>query len=107
MKPTFMDLHCDTLMIMQQENCGLDNAPGHIDLDKLVSGGSMLQCFANFIPSHDCAEEYGIREDPWDFSGSRRSVLSGRRRVFRIACGPCAVWKSCERTLSAALSPPC
>ena len=67
MKPTFMDLHCDTLMIMQQENCGLDNAPGHIDLDKLVNGGSMLQCFANFIPSHDCAEEYGIREDPWDF----------------------------------------
>lgn len=67
MKPTFFDLHCDTLLIMRQENCGLDNAPGHIDLDKLTNGGSMLQCFADFIPSHDFAEKIGVSEEPWDF----------------------------------------
>jgi membrane dipeptidase len=66
-KPTFFDLHCDTLLIMRQENCGLDNAPGHIDLDKLTNGGSMLQCFADFIPSHDFAEKIGVSEEPWDF----------------------------------------
>ena len=67
MKPTFFDLHCDTLLIMRQENCRLDNAPGHIDLDKLTNGGSMLQCFADFIPSHDFAEKIGVSEEPWDF----------------------------------------
>ena len=67
MKPTFIDLHCDTLLTMRQENCGLDNAPGHIDLDKLANGGSMLQCFADFIPSHDFAEKIGVSEEPWDF----------------------------------------
>ena len=67
MKPTFIDLHCDTLLTMRQENCGLDNAPGHIDLDKLANDGSMLQCFADFIPSHDFAEKIGVSEEPWDF----------------------------------------
>jgi len=67
MKQIFVDLHCDTLLTMQQENCPLDKAPGHIDLRKLTEGGALLQCFANFIPSHDCAERYGIRENAWDF----------------------------------------
>lgn len=62
-----MDLHCDTLLTMQQEGCGLDASPGHIDLDRLRRGGALLQCFAIFIPSHDCAAEYGIAGDPWDF----------------------------------------
>ena len=67
MNPMFIDLHCDTLMTMQQEGCTLENAPGHISLEKLTNGGAMLQCFAAFIPSHDCAELYHIRENTWDF----------------------------------------
>ena len=64
---TFVDLHCDTLLTVRQENCTLEDAPGHIRLDRLVEGGALLQCFAAFIPSHDCAERCGIREEPWDF----------------------------------------
>ena len=67
MNPMFIDLHCDTLLTMQQEGCTLENAPGHISLEKLTNGGAMLQCFAAFIPSHDCAELYHIRENTWDF----------------------------------------
>lgn len=67
MKNLFVDLHCDTLFLMQQEHCTLENAPGHINLEKLVNGGALLQCFAAFVPTHDCAEQFGIREDAWDF----------------------------------------
>ena len=67
MKQSFIDLHCDTLLTMRLENCALENAPGHIDLNKLAYGGAMLQCFAAFIPSHDCAERIGIRDSGWDF----------------------------------------
>ena len=63
----FVDLHCDTLMTLQQEGCGLEAAPGHINLHKLRAGGALLQCFAAFIPTHDCAEKYHITQDPWDF----------------------------------------
>ena len=67
MNAFFVDLHCDTLFTMQQERCTLENAPGHINLDRLTEGGALLQCFAAFIPSHDCAAHYNIRENAWDF----------------------------------------
>jgi len=63
----FIDLHCDTLLRMQQENQTLENAAGHISLDKLCEGGAMLQCFAAFIPSYKTAEAYGITESGWDY----------------------------------------
>ena len=63
----FVDLHCDTLLTLQLEGCGLEEAPGHIKLQKLREGGALLQCFAAFIPTHDCAEKYRIRQEPWDF----------------------------------------
>ncbi len=63
----FVDLHCDTLLTMQQGGCGLEDAPGHISLGKLTEGGALLQCFAAFMPLRDCAERYGIRETPWAF----------------------------------------
>ncbi len=65
--PYFVDLHCDTLLVMQQNNCSLADAPGHIDLARLQSGGALLQCFAAFIPMNECAGHYGIREKPWEF----------------------------------------
>ena len=67
MKPLFIDLHCDTLLTLQQKKCALKDAPGHISLDKLTNGGAMLQCFAAFIPLYETAEQCGIRDLPWDF----------------------------------------
>ncbi len=71
----FADLHCDTLLTIRQENCTLENAPGHISLDRLVSGGAMLQCFAVFTPTHDDAERLGVREEPWDFFLSQTALF--------------------------------
>ena len=67
MKQMFVDFHCDTLLTTYLENKSLQNASGHIDLEKLVNGGALLQCFAAFIPTRDCAAQFGIRENAWDF----------------------------------------
>ena len=62
-----VDLHCDTLLRLQQLGCTLSDAPGHINLDMLGRGGALLQCFAAFIPMNDRAEHYHITDSPWDF----------------------------------------
>ena len=71
----FFDLHCDTLLTLRKENCGLDTAPGHIDLQKLREGGAMLQCFAAFIPMNEIAREQGIADAPWDFFLAQASLF--------------------------------
>ncbi|MDE5715946.1 MAG: dipeptidase [Anaeroplasmataceae bacterium] len=46
----YIDLHCDTIMqLMQQENLALKNAPTQVNLEKLILGESLLQCFAMFV----------------------------------------------------------
>lgn len=66
-EPYFVDLHCDTLLAMQQEGHSLADASGHINLAGLLDAKALLQCFAAFIPMNDCAERYGIRETPWEY----------------------------------------
>lgn len=56
----FVDLHCDSVFEMFLQNKGLDELGGHINLDKLRRGGAMVQCFAAFIATHDCAERNGV-----------------------------------------------
>ncbi|MBQ1675109.1 MAG: dipeptidase [Oscillospiraceae bacterium] len=62
-----VDLHCDTLMEVYLKGHTLENAPGHINLEKLRAGGSQVQCFAVFIPTHDCAQRYGVTESAYDY----------------------------------------
>ena len=52
MKPmNIFDLHCDTLMPVYIDGYTLQNWTGHINLEKLQKGGSMVQCFAIYIPT--------------------------------------------------------
>ena len=75
MRPSFVDLHCDTLLTLRQESCGLETAPGHINLDKLCAGGALLQCFAIFIPDHEYAAKSGVTEKPWEFFQSQHALF--------------------------------
>ena len=65
MKQMFVDFHCDTLLTTYLENKSLQNASGHINLEKLVNGGALLQCFAAFVPMHETAAQYSIQDVPW------------------------------------------
>lgn len=88
MKQSFIDLHCDTLLTMQLENSALENAPGHINLERLVNGGAMLQCFAAFIPSHDCAERMRVRDDGWDFFLKQAALFESMCAQYPKQLGP-------------------
>ncbi len=76
----FADLHCDTLLRMRLKNCGLKDADGHINLERLKTGGALLQCFAAFIPTGKHAEKYGISESPWEFFLQLASIFDREMR---------------------------
>lgn len=69
-KMRFVDLHCDTVACEVYRSCGKKNLRSndcHLDLLRMREGGSLLQCFALYIPTpaHDAAtgEEIG----PWEY----------------------------------------
>lgn len=66
-KFNIVDLHCDTLMELYLKHQTLENATGHINLEKLKKGGSMVQSFAIFIPTHQSAERSGVTEDAYSY----------------------------------------
>lgn len=97
MNQTFVDLHCDTLLTIQQRGCTLDNAPGHISLDRLTHGGALLQCFAAFIPLYETAEEYHIRETPWDFFLHQTALFEREAKAYPDRLAPARSMADIER----------
>ncbi len=68
MKPmNIVDLHCDTLMPIYIDGHTLNNWTGHINLSKLQQGGSLLQCFAIYIPTNRSAEYHHVTEGPYAY----------------------------------------
>lgn len=68
MKPlNIIDLHCDTLMPVYIDGHTLQNWTGQINLDKLQKGGSMVQCFAIFVPTNGSAEHHKVFEGPYEY----------------------------------------
>lgn len=62
-----VDLHCDTIMrFYKGEHLnGLEKS--HINMEKLVRGGTLAQCFAIFVPTWGAAEEDGITDGPEEY----------------------------------------
>ena len=62
-----VDMHCDTLLVLRMTGKNLDNIGGHINVEKLRRGGSLLQCFAIYTPVEAEAKVYRLSESPWDY----------------------------------------
>ena len=78
-----IDLHCDTILYCCMEGKTLRDFPYHINLDKLKTGGSLAQCFALFIPTHeDAVEHFGKEQDPWE---TYEQLLAYYRKVMEDA----------------------
>lgn len=97
MKQIFIDLHCDTLFTLRRKGCTLENAPGHINLEKLVNGGALLQCFADFIPMHEAAAEYGIQAEPWNFFLEQAALFERESRACPERLAPVFTVSDIER----------
>lgn len=81
-----VDLHCDTILHCYTEGKSLRDYPGHISIEKLQKGGCLAQCFALFIPTHDCAIEHlGMEREPWE-------VYQELLHCYRINLEECAEW---------------
>ena len=55
-----IDMHCDTIMALMKSDNNIRESENMIDLNKMMEGDYMLQCFAMFIPyiSRDNEENY-------------------------------------------------
>ena len=104
MKQLFIDLHCDTLFTLRREACTLKNAPGHINLEKLVNGGALLQCFADFIPTHEAAAEYGIQAEPWDFFLEQAALFRRESLAYPDRLAPVNSFSDIEKNRAGGLA---
>lgn len=83
-----VDLHCDTLLEIRGGKNSLENAPGHISIDKLRQGGSLLQCFAVYTPTHSEADEYNIRVSTWDYFQEASALFRREMKKCRDSIKP-------------------
>ena len=97
MKQMLVDLHCDTLLTLQHENCTLENAPWHINLEKLCSGGALLQCFAAFIPMNENAVKHGVRDIPWDFFRKQAALFRRESQAYPDRLAPVNSFSDIEK----------
>ena len=65
----FIDLHCDTLDKVAESNGkeSLRNGNCEINLEKLRSGGAMVQCFAIWTRMYHYLEEVGLDMQPYEY----------------------------------------
>lgn len=62
-----IDMHCDTIMRFYdgEHLKGMENS--HINLEKLLKGGCLAQCFAIFVPTYEAAERHGITDSAEEY----------------------------------------
>lgn len=53
----YIDMHCDTIVECYLKQERLRKNPGHVDLERLHSGNSLVQFFAVFIPREETADK--------------------------------------------------
>ncbi len=70
-----IDLHCDTLMLLNEDKkYSLYKNDGHIDLKRLSKGNVAAQCFAIFLPQSD---------NETDTSGKNFKLLKKQFKLFK------------------------
>ena len=92
-KLKIIDLHCDTILSCYDGKKSLRDYSGHINAEKLKAGGCLAQCFALFIPTHDCGVKYfGEERDAWevyqDLLQCYRENISACADMIRPALSP-------------------
>ena len=70
-----IDLHCDTLIKLHEQGCGLEDVQGQIDLDALRRGGALVQCFAVYTPTHEQVHKHKITTGPWEYFNTAADIF--------------------------------
>lgn len=93
----FVDLHCDSLFEMYLQNKNLDALNGHINLDKLVRGEVLMQSFAAFIATHDCARRNAVKHDAYDLFHALADIFDEQMVRFSDVIAPVRRYADIEK----------
>lgn len=77
------DMHCDTIsckLLAAEGRLGFKDSDGHINLEKLRQGGSLLQCFAVFIAAKD-SQDNPRHLDPYIYYKAGVSAFYEQMRI--------------------------
>ena len=83
-----IDLHCDTLIKLHEQSCGLEDVQGHIDLDALRRGGALVQCFAVYTPTHEQVHKHKITTGPWEYFNTAADIFDREMEKHRALIRP-------------------
>lgn len=84
----FVDLHCDSILEIYTKKKDLADLEGHINLEKLCRGGVLMQCFAAFIATHDCAERNGIRVGAYELFCAMADIFDRQMALYPDVLAP-------------------
>ncbi len=84
----FVDLHCDSILEIYTKKKELADLVGHINLEKLRHGGVLMQCFAAFIATHDCAERNGIHVGAYELFCAMADIFDRQMALYPDMLAP-------------------
>ncbi len=89
-----IDLHCDTLIKLHEQGCGLEDVLGaHRSLTRR-SGGALVQCFAVYTPTHEQVHKHKITTGPGSTSTPRPISLTGKWKKHKELIRRCAAQRT-------------
>ena len=84
----FVDLHCDSILEIYTKKKDLADLEGHINLEKLCRGGVLMQCFAAFIATHDCAERNGVHVGAYELFCAMADIFDRQMEIYPDVLAP-------------------
>ena len=84
----FVDLHCDSILEIYTKKKDLADLAGHINLEKLQRGGVLMQCFAAFIATYDCAERNGIHVGAYELFCAMADIFDRQMALYPDVLAP-------------------
>ena len=84
----FVDLHCDSILEIYTKKKDLADLAGHINLEKLCRGGVLMQCFAAFIATHDCAERNGVHVGAYELFCAMADIFDRQMALYPDVLAP-------------------
>lgn len=84
----FVDLHCDSILEIYTKKKDLADLVGHINLEKLRHGGVLMQCFAAFIATHDCAERNGVHVGAYELFCAMADIFDRQMALYPDVLAP-------------------
>lgn len=97
----FVDLHCDSILEIYTRKKELADLSGHINLEKLRQGEVLMQCFAAFIATHDCAERNGVTVGAYELFCSMADIFDRQMALYPDVLAPVRAYADVEKNRAA------